>query len=72
MIIVSLLSSIQSMDAKIETFGEGLLFYVNENILCRDRRSCPEVFCKKVFLKILQNSQENSFLNRTRLVSPQI
>ena len=26
----------------------------------KSRSSCPEVFCKKEFLNILQNSQENT------------
>ena len=26
----------------------------------KNRISCPELFCKKVFLKILQNSEENT------------
>ena len=31
-----------------------------ERRIGRDRRSCPKVFCKKLFLKILQYSQENT------------
>ena len=27
----------------------------------QNRNSCPEVFCKKVFLEISQNSQENTW-----------
>ena len=41
-----------------------------------DRSSRPEVFCKKVFLEISQNSQENtcarvSFLKRNKSPSTQ-
>ena len=37
-----------------------------------DRSSRPEVFCKKGFLEIYQNSQENTFFHRKPLVAASI
>ena len=42
-------------DCRMELF-HSLLYKKREN---ENRSSCPEVFCKKVFLEISQNSQEN-------------
>ena len=38
----------------------GLLLRLSTVQITRSRSSRPEVFCKKVFLKISQNSQENT------------
>ena len=50
----------------------GLLLRLSTVQITRSRSSRPEVFCKKVFLKISQNSQENtcarvSFFNKETL-----
>ena len=36
------------------------LLLSKSNLVCRATRSCPLLFCKKVFLKILQNSQDKT------------
>ena len=69
--ILQLVHEISSFPEVLYDIGDLKNFQVNSKLQVNTRTSHPEVFCKKMFLKVLQNSQKNVFAGVSFLIKLQ-